>query len=453
MFEAIFECVLKEKSEFYDKRKASPRAWVRLEHCAKALRMGLSRGSAKFGRRTVLAVVDHITQVLPGPHDDFVTPLVTDYIKSLTSVLSRQAIVELLARQDGAAWEVCVDFFLDIAHHFMPQVANSTNSRQSRDSETPRGRTSRNTAKLDSSSNGQKVDAHSVLGGVLEGLHSLVRGSNAPVLRRSKEVTDTALQTLRAIHSTPGAHQTVCFAIVSVIFSAIQTEEIDDATALVRELIPLMAHWWRPEKVSQDELIRALRNEISKFMVLAQLHLEYIGLNNDGSALLSSLEDLAEPRWLEYSKRSDAFRLQLDDLTFSVSNLPKDYLCNSLFGLRPHNMEGESHWILVQNLAFLESTLLRSSNVALHHMEGERPAKKMRTRQTSIRIKQKLESTTIGVRLTALQLLPFMFANGALKADEVGEILQELVRFAADKDPSTASWAMIACARYDIRSS
>jgi ataxia telangiectasia mutated family protein len=358
--------------------------------------------------------------------------------------------VELLARQDGAAWEVCVDFFLDIAHHFMPQVANYTNSRQSRDSETPKTRTSRSTAKVDSSSNGHKVDAHSIVGGVLEGLHFLVRGSNAPVLRRSKEVTDIALQTLQATHSTPGAHQTVCFAIVSVIFSAIQTEEIDDATTLVRGLIPLMAHWWRAEKVSQDELIRALRNEISKFMVLAQLHLEYIALNNDDLTPLSELEDLAEPLWLEYSKRSDAFRLQLDDLTFSVSNLPKDYLCNPLFGLRPHNLEGESHWILIQNLAFLESTLLRSSNITAHHIDDERPAKKMRTRQTSMRIKQKLESTTIGVRRTALQLLPFMFANGALKADDMGEILEELVRFAANKDPNTASWAMIACARYEI---
>lgn len=457
IFESIFNFVLKEKPSLYDKRKAkttTTAAATRLTKCATAVRMAVARGVSKLGRKTLLAIIDHITQVLPGPNDDFVQPLLQDYVKALAELLSRQAHVELLARKGGDPWEECVDFFLNLAAHILPDDSDTaTLPSSSRASPAPGTTPLHLTPRPSPYSQNQRRAGHAEGGPLrdaLEGLHHLVSGANAPVLRRQKDITDVVLRVLRIKHLSLGSIQTLSFAIANAIFSAIQAEELEDANTLVKNLVPLMAYWWRDGKVSQDELIRALRNEISKAIFFVHLHLEYLAVNSTDGVIHSEIEYLVDPLWSEYSKRSEAFRLQLVDITFLVSNLPEDYLHNSLFGLHPHNVEGESYWALVQNLAFLESVLLRYKADTSDSMDGneEQPRKKRRTRENSSRLRLKLKAKDLGVRRTALQLVPFILATGALGVEEVGDLLVNLIVLAADKEPITASWALIACARY-----
>lgn len=399
----------------------------------------------------MLAIVDHITQVLPGPNQDYVAPLLQDYVKALAELLSRQAHVELLSRKDGAPWEVCTDFFIDLALHFTPEEGGLSAS-LSRASPAPGTATLRSTGRSNSSTQSQKRAGQGEGGPLrdaLEGLHHLVLGSNASVLRRSSDIINVVLGILRVRHLSLGSIQTLCFAILNSVFAVLQAEALEEANTLVKDLVPLMAYWWRAEKVSQDELIRALRNEISKAIFLTHLHVEYLALRANDAVLLGHLEDLADPLWQEYSKRGEAFRLQLVDVTFAVSILPEDHLGNPLFGLRAHNVEGESYWALVQNLAFLESILLRyRRNKARHsHGDEEQPRKKRRTQEESSRLRMKLASKDTAVRRTALQLVPFMVANGAFQDAEIVELLGVLVAFGSDKDAISASWALIGCAR------
>lgn len=456
IFEAIFNFVLKEKPNVYDKRKSQTTtnaASSRLSKCAVAVRMAVGRGLSKLGRKTLLAVIDHITQVLPGPHGDFVQPLLQDYVKALAEVLSRQANVEVLARKDGAAWEICVDFFLDLVQHIVPDDEDDVPPpAYARASPAPGTANSRSTGRSTPSTQSQKRTGYSEGGplrDVLEGILHLLSGANAPTLRRQKEIIDVVLRVLRMKHLSLGSVQTLCFAISNHIFEAIQAEELDDATTLIDNLVPLMAYWWRAEKVSQDELIRALRNEISKMIFLTQLHLEHLAKTSQDGAFHANIEELADRMWMEYTKRGEAFRLQLVDISFSLSSIPDDYLHHSLFGLRPHNTEGESYWAIVQNLAFLETILLRSKSSTSDQKNGhnEQPQKKRRIRGNESRIRLKLRSHEAGVRRTALQLLPFMLTRDALNDEETSALLSELSSFATHKDTITSSWALLACAR------
>lgn len=416
----------------------------------------MSRGVSKLGRKTLLAIIDHITQVLPGPDGDYVLPLLQDYVKALAEVLAREAHVELLARKDGTPWEVCVDFFIDLATHITPEAGDPSSLSLSRASPAPVNVATRSTGRSNSSTQSQKRVAHGEGGPLrdaLEGLHRLMCGSNAPILRRSTEVLDVVIRLLKVRQLSLGSVQTLCFSIANNIFIALQVDRIDKAIDLVRELVPLMAYWWRSEKVSQDELIRALRNEILKAIFLTQSHTEYLASSVDDDSVRSNLEELADHLWQEYSKRSEAFRLQLVDITFATSRLPADSLRSSLFGLRSHNLEGESYWGLVQSLAYLESLLLSGSKARVNSHDNDQgeyrqPRKRRRTEQDSSRLRRKLLSTDVGTRRTALQIMPFMVQTSALGPSECAEILDELLTIAANKDAITCSWALIAIARY-----
>lgn len=452
----MFSFVLREKSSLYDKRKSqatSNAAASRLSKCAVAVRMAVSRGTPQLGSKTLQAIIDHITQVLPGPNDDYVTPLMQNYIKALTEVLSHSAHVELLARKDAVLWETCVDFFLDLFLYIIPEEGDPM-SVSSRASPAPGTMSSRSMGRSVPSSQAQKRAGQSEGGplkDVLEGLRYLSQGANAPILRRSKELVDTALRALRAKHLNLGAVQTLSFTILNTTFSSIQSESFEEAKSMVRDVIPLMAYWWRSDKVSQDDLIRALRNEMSKCIFVTHLYVEFLALQNEEGPFLNDLEDLADHLWQEYSKRSEQFRLRIFDITFDLSLLPESHMRNSLFALRPHNIEGEGYWALVQNLAFLESTLLRSSK-KLHDRVGdnqEQPRKKRRTQEELRRLRTKLKSKNIQTRLTALQVVPFMIDTNVLDETETAELLGELVILGSDKDATSSSWALLACARYD----
>ncbi|KAI9167447.1 Serine/threonine-protein kinase TEL1 [Paramyrothecium foliicola] len=453
IFEAVFSFVLLEKPRLYGTRRsqsASNAAASRLSKCATAIRMAAGRGVSKIGRKTLLALIDHITQVLPGPNGDYVPSLLQDYVKALAEVLSRQAHAELLCRKDSGPWEVCIDFFLDIAAYTLPEQVDTVVS-QSRASPAPSLAMSRFPERANSTPQSQKRAGKGEGGPLkdaLEGLFHLISACNAPIQRRCQEVGSLVLKVLRMAQLSLGSTQTLCFAILNTIFLYTQAEDLDYSLNLVKAVLPLMGFWWRAEKVSQDELIRALRSEICRTILLTHRHIEYLARNDDGLNIQKELEELTDPLWSEYSKRGEPFRLQMVDVTFHTASLPLDYPQVALFGLRLHNVDGESHWAVVQSLAFLEARLLELGRNSLNAIaeDGEQPRKKRRTQQGLSRIRLKLKAIDVGVRRTALQMLPLLLKSGAFTIEEVSELLVDLIDFARDKNTITASWALIACA-------
>ncbi|ESU11490.1 hypothetical protein FGSG_05519 [Fusarium graminearum PH-1] len=463
IFEAIFSFVLREKPVLSDRKKSQATlnsTATRLSKCAEAVRMTVGRGNSKIGRKTLLAIVDHITQVLPGPNgDDFVTPLLQDYIKALTEVLSRPAHVEILARKGGQHWETCVGFFLDVAQYLLPDEADISTlslARASpaltRSSPAPGSGYSRSGGRSTPSTQSQRRAAPGeggLLKDVLEGLHYIVIGGNAPILRQYKDITLVVLRVLSLKQLSLGSLQTLAFAIINTVFTTTNADDLAHASSVVQSILPLMSYWWRCEKVSQDEVIRALRIEISRSIFLMHLHIENLVINSSDEKIRSDLEELTENIWSEYSRRSEAFRLQMSDITFALSSLPTYGLQLNMFGLRAHNVYGEGHWAVIQNLAFLEGIMLlpQSRTPADDAEQSEQRRKRRRIEQDMSRIRLKLKTVEVGVRGTALQLIPFLLADNSLSRDELVDLLPELALLATDKNPVTASWALIASAR------
>ena len=484
IFEAIFSFVLLDKSNLYDppkpkakskaKAKATPQPQPqpqstaqpkgkapeqRLEKCAAAVRLAALRSASKIGRKTVLAIVDHITQVLFGPDDEFIQPLLRDYVKALTEIVSRQAHAEVLARKDAGPWQVCVDFFLRVAYHILPSEEDTaTLPHLARASPAPTASSLRSLPRANSSLQAQRHTGQGdgePLKDALEGLYHLISAPNAPLLRlaakdqSAKDITDLALGVLGTKHLNLGSTPTLCFSIINTVFRATEADDLDNAVALAEHTLPHMGYWWRAEKVSQDELIKALRNEISRSIFLMHLHLEHLAINLWDVNVREGVANLAEPLWQEYSKRSEAFRLKLTDLTFASSSSREHIMHLGLFGLRPHNAEGEAHWAVLQNLAFLEAMLLRpkKETTDADAQNGEQPRKRRRLHQDLNPLRVKLKSKHEGTVRTALQLVPFMLATSTVSHAEICELLGDLVSFVGDNDTTTASWALIACSR------
>ncbi|KAL6913067.1 hypothetical protein FSST1_010827 [Fusarium sambucinum] len=460
IFEAIFSFVLREKPVLYDKKKSHSSlnsTTSRLSKCAEAVRMAVGRGKSTIGRKTLLAIVDHITQVLPGPNsDDFVPPLLQDYIKALTEVLSRPAHVEVLARKGGQYWEICVGFFLDVAQYLLPDEADISTlslARASpalaRSSPAPGSGYSRSIGRSTPSTQSQRratPGEGGLLKDVLEGLHYLVIGGNAPILRLYKDITPVVLRVLSLKQLSLGSLQTLAFAIINAVFTTTNADDLAHANSAVQSILPLMSYWWRSEKVSQDEVIRALRIEISRSIFLMHLHVENLFVKSSDENVRLDLEDLAENIWSEYSRRGEAVRLQMSDITFALSSLPTYGLQLNMFGLRAHNVYGEGHWAIIQNLAFLEGIMaLPHSRTPTDDAEqSEQPRKRRRIHMSRIRLK--LKAAEVAVRGTALQMIPFLLADNSLSRDELVDLLPELVSLATDKNPVTASWALVASA-------
>uniref|UniRef100_A0A0B7K0U9 Serine/threonine-protein kinase Tel1 n=1 Tax=Bionectria ochroleuca TaxID=29856 RepID=A0A0B7K0U9_BIOOC len=448
VLEAIFSHVLQEEKPALYKPKSQKGAALRLEKCADAVKVTVSRGLPKFGRKTLHAVIDHITQTLPGPNNDFVQPLLQGYVKALTELLSRQAHVESLACKDGGHWDACVDFLLDLGHRILPEEADRVSSSY-RASPAPGAIPLRSSSSMVKTASQKRSGPNEggTLRDVLEGLYHLVRASNAPITRQSSQIAELVLRILNVKHFSLGSIQTVSFAILNSLFGAIQADKLDESQSLMKKIVPLMVFWWRADKVSQDELIRSLRNEMLKAILHMHLHIEKLAIHLEDENFTRDLEDLADTFWVEYSKRGEPFRLQLVDITFSLSVLPEYSLRTHLFGLRPHNVEGESYWALVQALARLESILINCNNRTQDHVdELELSRKRRRIRESSSRVRLKLRSKEVGVRRTAIQLIPFILASNSLRIDDTIDFLEDLTTLAGDKDPLTASWALIACA-------
>jgi len=413
--------------------------------------MAAARATPKLGRKTLLALIDHITQVLPGPDHDYVAPLMQDYIKTLSEVLSRQSHVEFLARKEAKPWATCVDFLLDIATHILPSEAHSSLISVARNSPAPGSSTPRSNMHSSGSTQNQKPGGPlygDCLKDVLQSLQLLIEGSNAPVARCGSSIAKVVIQILNMKHLSLGSMQTMCFSICNTMFARLRADDVEYGLRLIRDIVPLAAYWWRADKVSQDEVIKGLRNEISKALLLAHSHLESF-CREWSPDVQTEIEHLADPLWQEYSKRSAHSQLQLHDITFNLTSLPQDSMHLSLFGVRNHNPDGESHWAVLQNLALLESILLtKSSNAAVHSAETlEQPSKRRRTRESQSRLRLKLRSRFLGTQITALQLVCFLVDGHGITIDDLIFIIEDLAICAADKNQATASWAFIAASR------
>ncbi|KAJ4398775.1 Serine/threonine-protein kinase tel1 [Neurospora sp. IMI 360204] len=463
VYEALFRCTRIEKEAYFIGQKSQKstdrtrNACVkRLENCAEALRLAVQHGASKVKRKTVRAIVDHITQTLLDSDNNFFEPLLKGYVKALSALLNVPVIVETLAtfipkdkgedkgkgwKDKGEGWEVTIDFCLNALSRFLGAAERDlgTSSRASPAPGTPA--TSRAGSVGLFSAHGQ-VNGQLALD-FLTCVKALTSASNAPVLRRAETVSQLVLRVLRQIKV--GELQRESLSILNSILVRVQTEDIALAKTIATALVPVLSHCWQPRSLSRDAMLNSIRDEMLKTLYGVHLYLESLLLEATDDKLLQDTEDLLDTLWSEYSRRDDKTRLHLEDVTFSAMQLPADHPSTMVFGLRPYHLAGEQNWALLENIALLETVYAKSSQRDRQHPEDEPDRKRPRVIGSSNRIRQKLGSPEAGVQLTALQLIPFLSALKHPSLEEVKEVLVDLSQFISTKQGSVASWAMVAC--------
>lgn len=420
--------------------------------CAEALRLAVEHGTCKLRRKTLLAVIDHIIETLPGPDGDFVQPLLQDYIKALVSLLGHAPNVELLATYGSEGWFSCVDFTLQVINQYV-QVGES-DSGPSRASPAPgTGRTMSSitstfssTASSTQRSSGRMYRSH--IQDLLQCLVFLSHTSNAPLIQRTPAISSAVLQLLQLRSWGIGQLHQLAFSLINNILMLTQTEDTTQASSLAVDSIPLISSWWQARSASEDDaLLNGVRIEMLNVIYNSHLQLEAIVKQGADSSILEHVENLSDMLWSEYSRREDRAQLQQDDLVYSKHPTDNSIFSLGTFSLRAFNTEAEKKWAVVQMLALLEGLLWRSSPPAVPSTEDERPRKRHRTTSSSNRLRQKLRSMDGTIQYTALQVVPYFIAYVKTNEEEALELLPILISLTSHKYNKLANWAFIACAR------
>lgn len=447
----MFRYCAEEKASYLKNLKTAKKTFPNLLlNCAGAVRRLVETGFVKLKRKTLVAVIDHITHTLPGPEDGLVEPLVVDYLKALVALLSSPAKVESLATVNAGDWDTLTVFILHIIDRCVD--AEDKDSSHFRASPAPPAQTFSlptatpgPTGRSSSTQHSNPYIQSSQLQDILQCLLSLVSVANTPLSKLGR-ISDTVLQVLKLRLAGHGTILQLTFAILNEILALSQTDDIKLANSLVIEMVPLIAYWWQAKtKAKEDALLSSVQVEMIKALYLIHMPLESLVQGNQ--SLLIDVEELCDMFWSEYARREDRIQLKQDDLTYST--LPRHpHSCSiNLFSLRAHNVDAERRWTVLHCLSLLEAILWRASRYrqVLAGDDEEQPRKKRRTNAGSSRLRQKLGAPE-PVQFVALQMIPFFVSSIQINSTDVADILLSLITLTAHKSEKLSVWALIAAA-------
>lgn len=457
LVEALFQCSLTEKKTYLNsKRTTKSAAESRLAASAEALRLAVNYGASRLKRKMARAIVDHITETLPGRDQEYVEPLLQDYTKALVALLSHPANVEQLGALEGEGWLVCADFFADAIDRFaeVPDRDTLAFNAFSRASPAPGTLPNSNSSGRSGSIPKQRTASQmssKILETLIQGLLCLVAAPNAPLKLRASQLSQAAIRVLQLQHLGIGHLQQAAFASIRYIVQNVRGDDVTLVEGITREVLPLIGHWWHPRSsASQSESVNSMREEILRAVFALQLHIQALALHSPHCGILDNIRDVLDSLWMEYSKRDERTRLQASDISFSfISN---GYFNEFIFGLSTHDTTSERRWAAIEVMALLESIYVSNATKLGNPGEtggDEHPRKKRRVGNRPDRIRDNLDSSDPGMKLTALQIIPFFLqATNAVSADDISDILSRLIQSITDKQVVVCSWAMIACARF-----
>nr|6SKY_A Chain A, Serine/threonine-protein kinase Tel1 [Thermochaetoides thermophila DSM 1495]6SKY_B Chain B, Serine/threonine-protein kinase Tel1 [Thermochaetoides thermophila DSM 1495]6SKZ_A Chain A, Serine/threonine-protein kinase Tel1 [Thermochaetoides thermophila DSM 1495]6SL0_A Chain A, Serine/threonine-protein kinase Tel1 [Thermochaetoides thermophila DSM 1495]6SL0_B Chain B, Serine/threonine-protein kinase Tel1 [Thermochaetoides thermophila DSM 1495]QGA31134.1 Tel1 [Thermochaetoides thermoph len=455
LFEALFRCTLIEKEAYFNSKKSvkvTAAAAARLERCPEALRLAVRHGVTTIRRKTARAIIDHIVQVLPGPDGAYVMPLLAGYVKVLYEFLDNPASAENIAALSGEGWEVCVDFCIDVLSRFL-ELGDRESGSLSRASPAP-GATARSGSVAGTQGSGEQIGTH-VAVDVLSCLYMLCIAHNAPIQRKADRLPHVVIQLLQLRQMKIGELQKMAFATFNIVFQRMQAEDVALCKTLVKQVVPLLSHWWQPRALSRDAMLNSIRDEMLKTLYGTRLYIQALLREAADESFPQDVEELLDTLWCDYSRREERARLQLDDITFTNMLLPPDHPRTGIFSLRPHHTAGEQNWALLENLAILEAAYSKhgqqeqsQQNQQQPEIDQPRKRRKMSGRQN--RVHQKLHSLDPAVRLSALQLIPFLTRHKKPSLEDVAETLEDLSKHVTAKQAIVASWAMLACSSLAI---
>ncbi|KAL9000304.1 MAG: hypothetical protein Q9169_001021 [Polycauliona sp. 2 TL-2023] len=454
ILETLFKLV-KVDSSAYSKAKGSSQksqATSRLSACADAVRILVEVGVTKLRRKTVKALLDHITQTLPAADGAYLEPLSLQYFKTLRSILECPPHPEHLAAEE---WHDLADFCLqatkDLVHtsndslasSFDDDASSTFSSGRINRSATPSIRSTSAVGRPSShASRSQKVSQLTVPAeDVIPCLKSLVSTSNGPVLEKAQTLVETLLDFL--LSSSHQDHvQQLAFETINTVLSRICTSDVALTLRSIQGLIPIIRRNWSTKSPS-------LREHMLVPLIVGDPYLPHLNFSDSEDQSVDLL-DLLEVMREEYCRRHDREHLQIDDLDLAEDcgrNQGVNPFGLKAFRLRSGALKAEAAWSLICATASITNMLHRRGKYTPEFTDpaGTRRATKRRKREDPIAtLFQRVKMSALPDKVHALQVLCFVLDVAQFEAVAVQAYIELFLAHSSDKSSPLCSWSMLA---------
>jgi serine-protein kinase ATM len=462
IFEALFKVARAEKQAYLIAKNAAQKTKAEqvLSACSDVLRMTIRAGAEKLKPKTVKAVIEHVTQLLPVADGEHCAGLSKFYFKVLCSVLEHEAHVEHL---EGADWLSTVDYCLQGIEHYGSDCVGEaiSSSRNIPSVITPAsfsGHTSstklsvRSLSDANSSNSITKKNSEELL----QCLLYLISASNAPILERAEDILEGIMHFLESHGTFVGPVHRVAFSAINHMLSATNTDKISLSQSCALRLVPIIGHLWLSKILPKDGMLNSIKDEMLITILLLRLHLERM-VSNHENGLESKLEDLETALRMEYTRHRD--QLQLDDLdmsTLSGDVTAMGSLPIGMLRLRNHASPGaERNWAILAAFSVLDGLLHVHEEPPPPDADGgdgeidssRHPRKRRRITRRFDGLLDRITSQDFAESVVALQTLTFLLPSSKLPQQELDEVLERLAPCIVDRRSEIGSWAMLCIAR------
>lgn len=430
------------------------------EACSDVLRIVIRAGAEKLKKKTVKAVIEHITQLLPATNGDFCAGLSQFYLKVLGALLEYEVHVEHLEAED---WIGTVDFCLQGINNYetsgspedlLPShpsasstLVPSSSTRTSTTRLSVRAASSGTTLTNISRKNSEEL---------LDCLLSLISASNAPILERIEEILQGIMHFLSSHGFLVSSIHQVAFSALNLGLSTMDTDRALLAQSLAPDIIPIIARLWSSKSLSKDEMLNSVKDEMLVTIFLLQLHMERIVSEHVTTEFQEKIEELEMVLRNDYVRRTDRDQLQLEDLDLgTICEDSEDVRTSIQVGglrLRPHVIRAERKWAILNCLCILDGLLHIQSTATVqtgsHDKldDSKHPRKRRRILHPVDGLVARISCQDTGERLVALQTLLFLLPTHQLPKEALGDLITQIMPYLGDKREGIGSWAMLALA-------
>ena len=408
---------------------------ARLTTCATVFRLAVENGASRIKSKTANAVIDHITETLPGPDEGLLQPLQNDYLKSLRAILGWPSHGEHLRQK---LWQTLADFLVSyILRDLHGNVSSRTAGSKGTESQDSRnGRFLSVRISQSSGTRSPRIDANGPANELIMSLSLLTSVTNAPLMTRAAAIVDCVALFLDSATST----QHEALVAFNNVLSRMVTEDLALARQSLSRMLPLLRRLWSLKS-------SALKDQILIALILGREILF------DASSTTSTENDTAfysnlfEAILNEYHRRGERDLLQLDDIVFpSVEVL----LPVGLRGVAPivESPRALSNWMVPSILSSLTVFLDRIGALApMVQFGSETPKKRRKVANRVEEIPRQVLNSLGTERICSSQLLLFLLDESQEMRSSFAEHFSNLASLILDDDSNISSWIMLSFAR------
>lgn len=459
IFEGLFKVARAEKQAYSVAKNPGPRTKAEqvLSTCSDVLRITIRAGAKKLKPKTVKAIIEHVTQLLPIADGEYCAGLSKYYLKVLGSVLEYESHIEHLEEAD---WFSTVDYCLQgIEQYGSDSASDPVNASRTFPVATSfSAQTSSTKSSVRSLGNGNSSSPITKRNSeeLLQCLLYLISASNAPILERAEDILHGIMHFLKSHGSFASPIHQVAFSAINFMLSATNTDKTSLSQSLALRLVPIIGYLWSSKSVSKDEMLNSIKDEMLVTILRLRLHMERIVSAHEGD-FEQKLEDLERILRVDYSKRLERDQLQLDDFdmsSLSGDNTPATSIHVGLLRLRTHAPRAERSWAILTALSILDGLLHGNQRPPVSDVEdddGETDSRHPRKRRRITRrfdgLLKLISAEDFGERVVAFQILLYLLPNSKLSQQDLDEILERLSVCIVDRRHSICSWAMLCIAR------